>query len=577
MFSKARHAWPALGRARRGQRGAGVRWYRQPVKVPSSDDMMAITYGHQYDVAWEWLRRGTDVCWLGDFGELMEMYHTLDARAEAEWAARHGGEGPKDWTEFVDYVAAKRVFDRLWVPNPISALANAFNEEQFHTWVEEVYPYANFPYLPMSVFASLQRSFRAFSLPQAYHCLGKAGKGVGVRYLHGVTPVPAAYPPVKLLRNYLAQLSNDGELSPRVKQHVLVPNAGNHGALVPLIVSNMGAFRGTVHAIDADAEAVDTILSNHQRLKGNKGERHRKTQVVKAEVGGRVVPRDPFRRFNMAVLCPGWLGDGVDGQDALSGYYDFQAQRDDDVLFTSTFFAGRSGGADVVKMLDEVEPVMNAEAKIIVLWSNLDNLVRATDHHPIVHELETNERYSLHHFEDVPCPLVTETLMRTHGSRFLNELQRKLRAELWVLRVNRPMLGAPPVQEAEDEGLVVREEDGAGRGDALALRPPEADPSPATAAATDDELLRDYFYTKPNQDIGFNYEQTKRKIRLDRRVGVSTPKPSAEGIARQRLVEAQHHERQELRREANIKRAKLKALGLLPKRRRETPSKHPSA
>ncbi|KAJ9459498.1 hypothetical protein DIPPA_33604 [Diplonema papillatum] len=525
-----------------GVRRRQRRGFRGTVEVPSDDDMMALLHGHQVDVAWDWIQRGVPVCWLGDFGVLMAAYDNLDVRIEAEFVKGNGNRGASSWKQLTDLCAAKKVLHRLWAPNPISVLSNSFNDEGFQQWVESEYPPANFRYLPVPVFAHLLKTYRRFTAGRSFPCLGRSK--VVVKLGHCVDPTPLECPPAKLLRNYLAAnlsaSATDEVASLRGNQRVLIPEAGALSGLLPLVVLSLSRFRGHVHVLDPVAECMKSIQLNWARLRTKFSKDSRRFRSLKHEVQSGVLPRNLLYRYNLAIYCPPWLADRKADAAAFegNGYFDLRGQHDDyDWLPTGrTFGVGTGGGIEA--FFDNISTVLDADATVIVLWSNLANIVSDTDAHPVVAELEKNDRFHLAHFEDVPFPPASAKFLAEAGHPLFAELNRRMRAELWVLKVNRLLLPAPPLAVLET-GLVPVDE--------------------REEAKEDKKKLIRYFHP-PDEFMG-DYEQTRVVFKADKTLS-QAPKPTKEGLAEQKLLLAQHHqERVEKERKRNL-RDKLAYLGV---------------
>eukprot|EP01064_Diplonema_japonicum_P011771 TRINITY_DN19218_c0_g1_i1.p1 TRINITY_DN19218_c0_g1~~TRINITY_DN19218_c0_g1_i1.p1 ORF type:complete len:524 (+),score=65.50 TRINITY_DN19218_c0_g1_i1:64-1635(+) len=423
------------------------RLYREAVKVPKADEMMAVLHGHQVDVASAWMKKGADCCWLGDFAVLLEAYKMLDEQVEKEWVVGNGGKGAKTWSDFAKYCKQKQIFYKMWVPNPITVLSNAVNDEALSTWVTTMYPPANFNYLPLPVLMSLIRSFKTFSQGKAYTYIGRNNS---MKPSHTLSSHPDDHPAGRLVRNWV--LSALREKLFDGAQRVLIPNAGSLGGSLPLIFTTMKYFNGHVHALDPDSEVVKSLQYNHNLLKVRGAPRWKN---LKAEVSANLTPRDRFRRFNLTVFAPPWVTD-TDQEicSSFDRYYDLSGQDDRrDWLPSRDLFGNVTVLTD---FFEEIQYAMDAGGHVVVVWSNFGNIVDGSGEHPIIKELEGNTRYSLHHFEDVPFKPFSKKFLEAQPHPFLFELNRRLRVELWVLKVNRMLLPMPPLVhvESQDSSLV---------------------------------------------------------------------------------------------------------------------------
>ena len=559
--------------------------------------MMVLQYGHQMDVMYRWLTTGQHCVWLGDFALGMQVYERLDRRSEADWVAQSEARtSPRNFHEYTEYVARKRMFDYMWFPNPISGMGNAYNDEQLTTWISTEYPPMNFPYLPVSVFAALVRSYHRTRFGTAYSCLGSGS--VPVKVLHGVDMMPAAHPPAVLLRNFLvATLKGNRDFFSEYPLRVLFPNAGNHAGICPLMLLNLSRFHGSVHCLDSDAEAISNIQYNHARLREIHSHKKGQFRSLKAETRHTFLPaRNKFKRFNLAVLTPKWLPDEDTvasyipsfSLDALRGYYDLDGYNENiDFLMKDSLFCRDEEDA-LEYQFSHIDEVMDADGVVIVLWSNLQNILLGTDAHPVVAELERNTRFSLEHFEDIPFQLASQSLQEKQGMPFLADLNRKLKVELWVLRVNRLYLA--PTEPLEQHGLIPTEDhfnetglavvDGeTPEGAAKAVMQREADTEGLVDRLgldgnhVDYELLAkvqapkkkrrirspELEYFNPRDEM-FDYSSNKR-VKRDTRL-VEGHQPQEEGVQYNALLRAKTLKEGEVKRERSERKRRLQEVGL---------------
>ena len=579
---------------------------------------MSILYGHQLNITYTWLTRGVDCCWLGDFGVGMDLYKQLDARAEAEWVKENDGVAPRDWHEFSDYVGRKKMFHKLWLPNPVSVLPNAMNDEGFHTWVEEVYPYASYPYLPVPVFADLLKSYRrcmAAGLP--YTCI-KGRKSGGIKLPFGIDPTPVDHPPATLLRNFIlrevarwrGKAKRMGDESESIfegmpqQPKVLFPNAGCLSGVAPLALMTTPGFQGNIKCLDSDPEMISALQMNSTRLRDLISPKRRRWIQFTADISHSLYPLN--KTFDLAVLTPSWMppAEEIEGGLNFGSYFDLCGQRDaNDFVFGRDFFA-KSADDDVAYQLENIGNCMQADGIVIVLWSNIRNIVFDTAEHPIVEHLEKNYDFSLLHFEDIPWRVASVALQKQQGMPFLSDLNRKLKTELWVLRVNRPTLPTPsakttakpadtkeaneqqstphsvvpvsddavlPVQEQDTvEGLIPQgrleaaersfEEFALTGVDPAVLAKVRVRADRLPRAETPNETLLNY--VQPPIQYEGSYTQVKHKVRRDKRVGVAAAKASEIGIGYQTVLRAQKLEQAEDKERLSARRRLMKELGL---------------
>eukprot|EP00755_Sulcionema_specki_P017665 Sspe_Gene.64938::Locus_38464_Transcript_1_1_Confidence_1.000_Length_3328::g.64938::m.64938 len=545
----------------------GVIWrlarraYHTHVEVPPSDSMMALLHGHQIDIAWQWMKKGVHCCWLGDFLVTMKAYELLDARIEEEWVQSHGQ--ARSLVSLGALCAQKRLFDKMWVPNPIAVLPNSINDDGFQQWVDRLYPPANYKYLPISVVASLMESYQRFQNGVTYPFLHRTlrEKASASRHrttaytigslhpLHGVNLLPIHNcAPLNLLSNWLRRslYSTLRERRPVPHIRVFCPEAARSGGVIPLTFLGLKGFKGHIHATDPDPDCLKSLASDFSRLRRAVTPKVRAT--LRAEVSY-LLPRNPFTRFNLAVYLPPWLSNTTPHAADFSQYYNLQHQRrSHDWLPTGAVFGDREA---LRVFFDDVEYRMEADGVIVVLWSNLSNIVEEDDRHPVVAELEGNTRYSLVHFEDIPWSVASEKLLQRQYHPILADLNRKLRVELWVLRVDRPTFPPPPLATTDqsDEELE----------DQLILAPPADDKVTPVEGKT---ALAEYFYASerkgPLPVLG-------RNARKRRRLGVQEVERDEEAEA----ALAEKMERDVRRSLGRKRRQKLVKLGLAPPKTRD--------
>eukprot|EP01060_Flectonema_neradi_P014129 TRINITY_DN20844_c1_g1_i1.p1 TRINITY_DN20844_c1_g1~~TRINITY_DN20844_c1_g1_i1.p1 ORF type:complete len:560 (+),score=85.06 TRINITY_DN20844_c1_g1_i1:52-1731(+) len=526
-------------------------------KVPNTNDMMALLYGHQMDVGFKWMKRGVDVCWLGEYEPLVKMYEMLDARLESEWVENNDGKGPRNWSEFVSYCSQKRVFDKLWIPNPLSQLGGGLNDIAFQEWINKYYPPANFNYLPFSVFLNLSVTFKAYSQGVRYKCLGNQfytpcypGEGIRIPPSHNVIG--------NLLRNaYLKDVMTTNFR----KRFVLIPSAERSNGLVALTVYSVIAGVGGLHLLTTREGVIESVVA-HARMRQAKlsAKMRRQKKLPTGELTNSFYPRKISLTYDRIIYLPPWMSaedwEGSE-QDAanLSNFFDI-TEFEKHWLPSSEIFGPRETLSD---FFDASETLLNANGKIYLIWSNLSNIALKSNYHPIVEELEKNNRFLLRHFEDVPFSVAGKFARDQHQSAFVSELNQKMRVELWILEINRPMLPSPvsPVQKEEGGLMVAPEQENALVAASPSEQTEEEDAEPKT--------LQQYFYPQP--DLHDYSDPSGRAVTPNHNLG-DVFRTSDAGIARQKKLQAERGRsiRDKTRRRQSY--MLLKSLGLTTKRKR---------
>eukprot|EP01059_Diplonema_ambulator_P028299 TRINITY_DN47065_c0_g1_i1.p1 TRINITY_DN47065_c0_g1~~TRINITY_DN47065_c0_g1_i1.p1 ORF type:complete len:503 (+),score=75.73 TRINITY_DN47065_c0_g1_i1:184-1509(+) len=430
----------------------------------------------------------------------------------------------------------------MWVPNPVSVLGNAVNDESFYTWVTEVYTPANFKYLPLPILMSLFKSHQQFTaeVPAPYLGWSRTMKPV-----HGTVLYPRENPPATLVRNWFVTALKEGLFKGTMR--VLMPNGGALGGVLPLVLTSLKGFQGHVHVLDPDKDSIKNIQFNYHRLRHGYGQKKR-WKSIKLEPSSFLTPRDRFSRFNAVVFNPPWLA-GI--EPSIDWYYDLDGQTDGTDWLPGRDLFGRKNILE--DFFEEAQYTLDAEGYVVLLWSNLGNIIEGTQEHPVVKELEENDRYLLHHFEDVPWKFVSRSFIEKQPHPFIVNLTQRVRVELWVLKLNRKYLPEPPLVEVAPDP----DEDETALSTHLE--------SQISTKRADQTLLTNYFH--PPQIYTGNYSRTAlRRSKFIKEGG----KPDPSEIERRNVEYAKElvRQREELRK--SKVRDTLRTLGIkpiMPKRR----------